>query len=152
MLKLQDLKPYKGATKRAKTVGRGLGSAHGTYSGRGIKGQLARSGSSMPAGFEGGRMPLHRQIPKRRGFKSALEKATALNLDILEKKFNSGETVNPKLLYKKGLISSAATKVKILGEGELKKSLNFEGVLVSKIAGEKIAKAGGKVAGPATAK
>ena len=76
MLKLHELKPYKGATKRRKVVGRGVGSGHGTFSGRGAKGQTARSGSSIPVGFEGGRMPVHRQLPKKRGFTSRNMKDT----------------------------------------------------------------------------
>lgn len=145
MLKLSGLKPYKGSTKRPKVVGRGLGSGHGTFSGRGAKGQKARSGSSIPIGFEGGRMPLHRQIPKRRGFKSLRAKPEVLNLDDLDDKFNIGETVNPKILLNKGLINSAQNDVKILGKGELKKALTFEKVKLSASALEKIQQAGGKV-------
>ena len=145
MLKLHELKPYKGSTKRRKTVGRGLGSGHGTYSGRGIKGQRARSGSSIPVGFEGGRMPLHRQIPKRRGFTSRNEKPAVFNLNDLDAKFKSGETVNPKILFNKGLIDYSTQEVKILGEGDLKKSLTFEKIQVSNSAKAKIEKAGGKI-------
>lgn len=90
-------------------------------------------------------MPLHRQIPKRRGFKSRNVKAAALDLTQLNNKFSNGETVNPKILFNKGLIKSANLTVKILGSGDLKKSLNLEKVLVSAKARESIAKAGGKV-------
>jgi large subunit ribosomal protein L15 len=145
MLKLSELKPYKGATKRRKVVGRGLGSGHGTYSGRGAKGQKARSGSSIPAGFEGGRMPLHRQLPKRRGFTSFHPSAIAISLDQIDKKFAQNETVNPKLIFNKGLIKSQHEFVKILGKGKLTKSLTFENVAVSASAREKIEKSGGKV-------
>jgi large subunit ribosomal protein L15 len=145
MLKLHELKPYKNSTKRRKVVGRGVGSGHGTFSGRGAKGQRARSGSSIPVGFEGGRMPLMRQIPKKRGFKSMNVKAVVFNLDDLEKKFESGQTVNPKILANKGLITSASIPVKILGSGELKKSLVLEKILMSAQAKEKIIKAGGKI-------
>ncbi len=145
MIKLSQLKPHRGSTKRRKTVGRGVGSGHGTFSGRGAKGQLARSGASMPVGFEGGRMPLHRQIPKRRGFKSRFEKATPISLALLEQKFQGGETVNPKTLFNKGLVSDNNLKIKILSEGELKKALTFEKVLVSENAKAKIEKAGGKI-------
>jgi len=136
MLNLHTLRPYKGATKRRKTVGRGVGSGHGTYSGRGIKGQRARSGSSIPIGFEGGRMPLHRQLPKRRGFNSLHEKPAVFNLNDLDAKFKSGETVNPKILFNKGLIKTSTQAVKILGEGELKKSLILEKIMVSNSAKE----------------
>lgn len=145
MLKLHELKPYKGSTKRRKTVGRGVGSGHGTFSGRGAKGQKARSGSSIPIGFEGGRMPLHRQIPKRRGFTSRNQKPAVFNLNDLDSRFKSGETVNPKILFNKGLIDFSTQEVKILGAGELKKSLNLEKIKVSSSAKEKIEKAGGKI-------
>lgn len=145
MLKLSELKPYKGATKRRKVVGRGVGSGHGTFSGRGSKGQRARSGSSIPVGFEGGRMPLQRQIPKRRGFTSRNVKPAVLNLDDLNEKFKAGETVNPKILLNKGMIKSSSDEIKILGQGELTKALIFEKVLISLQAKEKITKAGGKI-------
>lgn len=145
MLKLSELKPYKGSTKRRKLLGRGVGSGKGTYSGRGAKGQKARSGSSIPVGFEGGRMPLHRQLPKKRGFTSRNEKAAPFNLTELEKIFNANQTVNPKTLFNLGLISSSTSPVKILSSGEIKKALTFEKVKVSAAAKEKIEKAGGKV-------
>jgi large subunit ribosomal protein L15 len=145
MLKLSELKPYKGSTKRRKVVGRGVGSGHGTYSGRGAKGQKARSGGSIPVGFEGGRMPLHRQLPKRRGFTSLHAKDDTLNLNDIAEVFNANQTVNPKELANKGLIKSAQNSVKILGEGELKKALTFENVSVSESAKAKIEKAGGKI-------
>lgn len=145
MLKLSELKPYRRSTKRRKVVGRGVGSGHGTFSGRGAKGQKARSGSSIPIGFEGGRMPLHRQLPKRRGFTSRNDKDTVLNLDDLEKNFKTGETVNSKILFNKGLIKSAQETVKVLSTGELKKALVFEKIKLSAVALEKVQKAGGKV-------
>jgi large subunit ribosomal protein L15 len=145
MLKLSELKPYKGSTKRRKVVGRGVGSGHGTYSGRGAKGQKARSGGNIKVGFEGGRMPLHRQLPKRRGFTSLYEKAQTLNLKDLSDKFDANQTVNPKELYNRNLIKSAQINVKILGEGEIGKPLTFEKVMVSESAKSKIEKAGGKI-------
>ncbi len=145
MIKLHELKPFKGSTKRRKVVGRGVGSGHGTFSGRGAKGQKARSGSSIPIGFEGGRMPLHRQLPKRRGFTSRNIKPIALNLNDLSDKFKAGETVNPKSLVSKGLVKTIFAEIKILGGGELTKSLTLEKVSVSHAAKEKIEKAGGKI-------
>lgn len=145
MLKLSELKPFKGSTKRRKVVGRGVGSGHGTFSGRGAKGQKARSGSSIPIGFEGGRMPLHRQLPKKRGFTSRNTKATVLNLNDLNDKFKAGDTINPKILHNLGLIKSASLEVKILSSGEIKKALTFEKVMISAGAREKIEKAGGKI-------
>lgn len=146
MLKLSNLRPYKGATKRRKVVGRGVGSGHGTFSGRGAKGQKARTGGQIPVGFEGGNMPLHRQLPKRRGFKSRTPKAQLVNLKVLSDKFESGATINPKILVNKGLVKSAQDAIKILGDGEISKSLNFEKILVSAQARAKIEKAGGKIA------
>jgi large subunit ribosomal protein L15 len=145
MLKLHELKPHRNSTKRRKVIGRGVGSGHGTFAGRGAKGQRKRSGSSIPIGFEGGRMPLHRQMPKRRGFTSRTAKAEVFNLDDLEKNFKSGETVNAKILFNKGLMKSAQNRVKVLGAGELKKSLVFEKVMVSESAKAKIEKAGGRI-------
>lgn len=151
MLKLSELKPHKGSTQRRKVVGRGVGSGHGTFSGRGAKGQKARSGSSIPVGFEGGRMPLHRQIPKRRGFTSRNPKHQVLTLGKINHHFNSGETVNPKTIFSKGLIKSMSDPVKILGEGKLSKPFNFEKLAVSAPAKVKIEKAGGKIQESATA-
>jgi len=90
-------------------------------------------------------MPLHRQIPKRRGFTSRIPKAIPISLDLLEQKFQAGEMVNPKTLFNKGLVKDANGKIKILNQGELKKSLSFEKVLVSAAAKDKIEKAGGKI-------
>ena len=145
MLQLSSLKPYKRSTSRRKVVGRGVGSGHGTYSGRGAKGQKARSGGTIPPGFEGGRMPLQRQIPKRRGFRSRSAKALIVNLADINLKFKAGETVNPKTLFNKGLIFSSSVKVKILGGGEIVKSLVFENILLSETAKEKITKASGRI-------
>ena len=144
MLNLSNLKPYPRSTKRRKIRGRGVGSGHGTFSGRGAKGQKARSGSSIPVGFEGGRMPLHRQIPKKRGFTSRSPKASVFNVGRIDSKFSSGESVTPKLLFQRGLSKSVSERVKILSGGKITKALIFEGILVSAQAREKIEKAGGK--------
>ncbi len=145
MLNLHSLKPKKGTKKRRKVVGRGFGSGHGRFSGRGAKGQKARSGGSIKVGFEGGRMPLHRQIPKKRGFTSRRQRALGLNLDIIAAKFQAGETVSPKMLLDTGLTRSIKQPVKILGKGELTKGLMFEKLPVSESAKAKIEQAGGKV-------
>jgi large subunit ribosomal protein L15 len=145
MLKLSNLRPYRRSTKRRKVVGRGVGSGHGTYSGRGAKGQKARSGGKIPVGFEGGRMPLHRQLPKRRGFTSRNAKAQTISLKDLSDKFKAGATINAKVLLNMGLIKSAFDPVKVLGQGEINKALNFEKILISAQAREKIEKAGGKI-------
>ena len=145
MIKLSELKPYKGSVKRRKVVGRGLGSSHGTYSGRGAKGQKARSGGNIPIGFEGGRMPLHRQIPKKRGFKSLTPKAQTVTLTEIDETFNANQTVNPKELLNRGLIKTKQASVKLLATGLIKKALVFENISMSAKAREMVEKAGGKI-------
>ncbi len=146
MLKLSSLRPYKNATQRRKVVGRGVGSGHGTFSGKGAKGQKARSGGKIPVGFEGGNMPLQRQMPKKRGFKSLAAKAQPVTLTDISAKFQTNETVNPKTLVNKGLVRSAFDPIKILSTGDVTKSYTFEKVDISAQALEKIKAAGGKVA------
>jgi large subunit ribosomal protein L15 len=142
-LTLQTIKSFPKSRKKVKRVGRGLGST-GTYSGRGQKGQKARSG-----GKKGLKMLGMRRIilstPKLRGFKSPYSKMTAVNVLDLEKKFNDGERVTPKTLLEKGLVGKMNVAVKILGDGELKKKLTVSECAVSASAREKIEKAGGKI-------
>ena len=142
MIKLHQLKPYSGSRKRRKVIGRGLGSSHGTYSGRGAKGQNARTGGGVRPGFEGGRQPLIRQVPKLRGFKSPHAKPTVVALGWLNK-FNDGDVVSVKSLAEKKIISQAGP-VKILASGVLKKKLEVQ-LPVSAGAKAAIEKAGGKV-------
>lgn len=144
MLTLSNLKP-KIKKKPRKRVGRGSSSGHGNYSGRGIKGQKARSGGGMRPGFEGGRMPLIRQIPKVRGFKSIHPKAQVVKLKDLEKRFDPESQVTPQALQKKGLITTLKLKVKVLGEGQLAKKLHFKNVLLSASAREAVKQAGGTI-------
>ena len=142
-LSLHTIKPFPKSKKRVKRVGRGLGST-GTYSGRGQKGQRARSGGRKGLKL----MSMKRLIqstPKLRGFKSHYPKFTVVNLFELEKKFNEGERVTPKTLLEKGLVGKMGERVKILGGGELKKKLVIEGCKVSESARTKIDKAGGKI-------
>ncbi|MBI4049882.1 MAG: 50S ribosomal protein L15 [Candidatus Doudnabacteria bacterium] len=143
MLNLSNLKP-KMKRRGRKRVGRGTGSGHGAYSGRGIKGQKARSGGSIRPGFEGGRMPIIRQIPKSRGFRSIHPKAQAVNLVDISNKFSENDTVNPQRLREAGLIRAVALPIKILGT-ELTKKLNFQGVAFSVKARAAVAKAGGRI-------
>lgn len=143
MIKLHQLRKHPKSTKRRKVVGRGLGSGHGTYSTRGTKGQTARTGhSKMPARFEGGRQPLIRQLPKRRGFSSLAEKATAVKLDSLSV-FNDGDVITIATLRAKGLVKTGTGRVKIL-QGKLSRKLTFK-VPVSETAKATIEKAGGSI-------
>ena len=141
---LNTLAPAKGATRKNKRVGRGIGSGHGKTATRGYKGQKSRSGTSLRAGFEGGQMPLYRRLPKR-GFKNIFRTEYAvLNLDALSR-FEAGSTVGPELLLEKGIVKNLRDGLKILGNGELKQAITVRAHKFSKSAAEKIQKAGGTV-------
>jgi large subunit ribosomal protein L15 len=143
-MKLHEIKPAPGSTKRRKVVGRGRGSGRGTTAGRGGKGQTARTGSSIPAWFEGGQMPLIRRLPKR-GFTNIFKKNYAIiNIEILDR-FESGQEVTPALLVSQGLIRSRNDGVKVLGTGALTKTLTVHAHKFSQSAAAKIEAAGGKV-------
>ena len=150
-LNLHTLKPAQ-ARKERKRVGRGLGSGKGRYSGRGIKGQKARSGShAMPAGFEGGQMPIDMRMPKLRGNTSAdampigpfRTYSQPVNLRDLERLFEDGDTVNLEAMVEKGLLKNTKADVKVLGTGELTKKLAVTAHGFSASAREKITAAGG---------
>jgi large subunit ribosomal protein L15 len=137
------LRAPRGAHKRRKRIGQGIGSGHGKTATRGSKGQGSRSGMRMRRGFEGGQMPLHRRLPKR-GFTNIFKKHYAVvNLDDLEG-FGPDEKITPALLVERGLVKQVRDGVKVLGRGELKVPLQVSAHLFSKSAREKIAKAGGK--------
>lgn len=136
-----------GANKKPKRVGRGSSSGLGTTAGKGNKGQQSRSGGKTYVGFEGGQMPLYRRIA-RKGFSNYPFKKeyVCINVELLETKYNDGETVNKASLVEKGFISSKSNSlVKILGNGEITKKLTVEVDKVSASAKEKIEKAGGSV-------
>ena len=140
---LHNLKPAPGATKKRKRVGRGPGSGNGKTAGRGHKGQKSRSGYSRRWGFEGGQMPLVRQIPKR-GFTNIFRVGyQVVNLRDLERMFASGDTVTPELLVEKGLIRGGSKPVKVLASGELGKKLTVQAHAFSKNAQATIEAAGG---------
>jgi large subunit ribosomal protein L15 len=141
---LNTLKPALGSTKQSKRIGRGPGSGHGKTSTKGHKGQKARSGGSIKAGFEGGQMPLQRRLPKR-GF-TPIDRIeySLVNVDQLEV-FEAGTLVDVCALAAKGLIKSSKSHVKILGGGEISKSLNVSGAKFSQSAKDKIVAAGGSV-------
>ena len=142
-MKLQDLQPAMGSTKKAYRKGRGAGSGNGKTAGRGHKGQWARSGGGVRPGFEGGQMPLARRLPKR-GFHNIFGTTDApVNVSALER-FENGTEVTTELLLETGVISKALDGVKILGNGELTKNLTVKAAAFSASAKEKIEKAGGK--------
>lgn len=144
VVRLHQLKPSKGATKKRKRVGRGPGSGHGKTSGRGHKGQKARAGGNIRPGFEGGQMPLQRRVPKR-GFTNPFKKEYAeVNLDRLNQ-FDEGTVVTPELLKERGLVNKLADGVKILGRGDLQVALDVKAHRFSAGAREKILAVGGKV-------
>ena len=142
-LELHNMKPAEGSKKSVKRLGRGIGSGLGKTSGKGHKGQWARSGGGVRPGFEGGQMPLTRRLPKR-GFKNHFVKVyTIVNINELEK-FENG--ITPEVLLSNGVISKIeANGVKVLGNGTLTKKLVVKASKFSKSAVEAIEKAGGTV-------
>lgn len=142
---LNNLKPAAGATKARKRVGRGEGSTLGKTSGRGQKGQKSRSGGSIKPGFEGGQMPVHRRLPKV-GFTSRNPiEYSIVNLSELEEFFEAGDVVDYEALTARGLTRKKDDGVKILGAGELTKSLTVKATKFSKSAEAAIVAAGGTV-------
>jgi large subunit ribosomal protein L15 len=140
-MKIHDLKPAEGSTRRRKRVGRGIGGKGGKTAGRGTKGQRARG--SIPVSFEGGQMPLNMRIPKLRGFNNPFRvEYQAINLDTIEE---SGlDEVTPEALLAKGLVSKGAL-VKVLGRGELSRKVTVHAHGFSKSAQSAIEAAGGSV-------
>ncbi|MCS7195742.1 MAG: 50S ribosomal protein L15 [Aquificaceae bacterium] len=142
-MKLHELAPNKGATKEKRRVGRGIGSGLGKTCGKGHKGQKSRSGDRrLPSWFEGGQTPLHKRVPKR-GFRplNRVEYAV-VNLKTLERYFQSGEEVTPELLLQRGLVRKGMP-VKVLGDGELTKTLRVKAHAFSQSARQKIESLGG---------
>jgi large subunit ribosomal protein L15 len=151
-LNLSSLKPAQ-ARKSRKRIGRGMGSGKGRYSGRGIKGQKSRSGShKMRAGFEGGQMPVYMRLGKQRGStsKDAMPigpfrtSTVPVNVSALDS-FDDGAEVTPETLVEKGVIKNTKTDVKVLGNGELTKTLIVRVHAISETARKKVEKAGGTV-------
>ena len=142
-MRLHDLKPRPGAKHRRKRLGQGESSGHGKTSGRGGKGQTARSGSSIRIGFEGGQMPLIRRIPKR-GFNNARHATRYLpvNLEALNR-FDEGARVDEKILRDSGLANGPGDGIKILGDGELTRKLTVTAHAFSASAKSKIEAKGG---------
>ena len=141
---LNTLKPSLGSTKQGKRIGRGPGSGHGKTAGKGHKGQKARSGGSIKAGFEGGQMPLQRRLPKRGFTPYNRVEYSLVNINQLDV-FEAGSTVDAAALASKGLVKSADVNIKILGDGDVMKSLNVTAAKFSQSAKDKIIAAGGSV-------
>ncbi|MBI3914878.1 MAG: 50S ribosomal protein L15 [Chloroflexi bacterium] len=143
-MKLHDLKPAPGSTHRKRRVGRGISAGQGKTAGRGTKGQRARTGRRLKLYFEGGQNPLVRRLPHKRGFTNIFKiEYEVINLDGLNTKFDTGAQVTPALIVERGL-AKHADRVKVLGDGELKKALTVQAHAFSKSAQEKIAAAGGR--------
>jgi len=143
-MQLHDLYPFLGERTAKKRVGRGAGSGLGCTSGKGHKGQNARAGGGVPAGFEGGQMPLQRRLPKR-GFKNHLfrQRYEVINLERLLTAFAGISTISLDAIYASGLARRGAP-VKILGDGEISSAVTVEAHTFSSVALEKIQKAGGQ--------
>ena len=143
-MKLHELSPAAGSTKERKRIGRGPASGQGKTAGKGHKGQVARAGRGMRAGFEGGQMPLQRRLPKR-GFNNIFRKeVVAINVSDLEAKFENGAVVDTEALKAAGLVKNYFDAVKVLGNGTLTKALNVKVNAYSESAKQKIEAAGGK--------
>lgn len=143
-MKLHELSPAAGATKERKRIGRGAGSGQGKTAGKGHKGQKARAGRGMRAGFEGGQMPLQRRVPKR-GFNNIFRTEMAIvNVAAIDKAFEADETVTIDALIEKGLVKKVLDGVKVLGNGEITKALTIQANAFSETAKQKIEAAGGK--------
>ena len=141
-MELNNLRPSIGSTKNRKRIGRGTGSGHGKTATKGHKGQKARSGGSIKAGFEGGQMPLQRRLPKR-GF-TPLDRIeySLVNISQLDV-FETGSVIDAMSLVSKGLIKSVRFAVKILGNGDITRSFNVTANKFSQSAKDKIIAAGG---------
>ena len=143
-MKIHELTPAPGSVKDAKRKGRGAGSGNGKTAGKGHKGQKARSGGGVRPGFEGGQMPLQRRIPKR-GFNNIFAtNYVAINVGVLNEKFNDGDVVDAAAIKASGIIKNTKDGIKILGEGNLEKKLTVKASAYSESAKQKIEEAGGK--------
>ena len=144
-MKLNELKPIPGSRKLSYRKGRGPGSGNGKTSGRGHKGQKARSGGGVRIGFEGGQMPLYRRLPKR-GFNNKNFATNYAEVKLYDlNRFEDGTIVNYDLLIESGLIKDVKDGVVVLGNGELTRKLTVQAARFTKTAAEKIEAAGGKV-------
>jgi large subunit ribosomal protein L15 len=144
-MKLHQLKPKKGSIKNRKRLGRGNGSGHGTFSGRGCKGQGQTKSGNVRPGFEGGQNPLIMRLPKLKGFKQPNKKVyQVVNVEALNC-YKDGEEVNIQSLLEKRLISKKDMPVKVLGDGKLEKKIVLRVQKVSSSAKAKVIASGGKI-------
>lgn len=143
-MKLNELKYNEGSKKDIKRLGRGSSSGTGKTSGKGHKGQNARSGGGVRPGFEGGQLPLYRRLPKR-GFSNAMFKKTYVVINVSDlNRFEDGTVVTPELLKEMGIVKKELSGIKVLGNGSIEKKLTVRANLFSAVAKEKIETAGGK--------
>ena len=143
-MKLHELSPVEGSKKKSKRIGRGHGSGWGKTAGKGHKGQKARSGGSIRPCFEGGQMPRQHRVPKR-GFNNIFAKnVVAINLSVLNRTFNDGDTVDVETLRATGVVKNGFDAVKVLGNGKIDKKINVKVSAYSKSAKAAIEAAGGK--------
>jgi len=144
LVKQNSLSPAAGSRRAAKRVGRGLGS-HGTYSGRGCKGQKSRAGYRIRPGFEGGQLPLIKCLPRKRGFTNIFRtEYVTVSVAILNV-FETGTEITPTTLWEAGVIKNLSKPVKILGDGNIDKSLTVKAHKFSATAKTKIEAAGGTI-------
>ena len=144
-MRQNELSPAPGSRRKRKRVGRGNGSGHGTYSGRGCKGQKSRSGFRMKPGFEGGQLPLIRRLPRKRGFTNIFKiNYSLVNIDKLNQ-FETGSEVTPERLVAVGMVKSLRQPIKILAGGEITHPLLVKANRFSAAAKAKIEAAGGTV-------
>lgn len=147
MLALNTIKPGIGRAKKRKRVGRGNAAGKGTYAGRGLKGQKSRAGVSNLKRL--GMKQVLLRTPKKRGFKSSKPKAQIVNLSVINKYFKDKETINPKVLFAKGVIKNTEGDIKILGTGKLTvNGLIITGVGISESARRQIEKNKGQIMSP----
>lgn len=145
-MRLNDLRPAEGSTKKRKRVGRGTGSGRGKTSTRGTKGQNSRTGGGVSAVFEGGQLRLVKRLPKMRGFNNRFKVSySPINLDTMERVFEHGAIIDPAALSAVGLLGKDSDPVVVLARGDIQKSIHVKAHRISETARQKIEAAGGSV-------
>ncbi len=144
-MKLNELRPNKKKRKVKKRLGKGVGSGLGKTGGKGHKGQRARSGGAKPNWFEGGQQRFTQKVPKSGFVNPFAEDIQIINVGVLDERFEAGSEISREILFAKGFVSNRNIKIKVLGQGEVKKALKVKADYFSKSAAEKIVNAGGQV-------